>query len=83
MPRIRFHALLAGLVFAGAVLLLPKSAVAAPAARAHVVINRMYVFGDSYSDIGEGYLDGNGPTSVAYLADRLAAGKCLWENILR
>jgi phospholipase/lecithinase/hemolysin len=31
----------------------------------------MYVFGDSYSDIGEGYLDGNGPTSVAYLAARL------------
>lgn len=34
-------------------------------------IDRMYVFGDSYSDIGEGYLDGNGPTSVAYLAQRL------------
>ena len=31
----------------------------------------MYVFGDSYSDIGEGYLDGNGLTAVAYLADRL------------
>ena len=34
-------------------------------------ITRMYVFGDSYSDIGEGYLDGNGPTAVAYLARRL------------
>ena len=34
-------------------------------------IHRMYVFGDSYSDIGEGYLDGNGPTAVAYLAQRL------------
>jgi phospholipase/lecithinase/hemolysin len=34
-------------------------------------IHRMYVFGDSYSDIGEGYLDCNGPTSVAYLAQRL------------
>ena len=33
--------------------------------------NRMYVFGDSYSDIGEGYLDGNGPTAVAYLASPL------------
>lgn len=32
---------------------------------------RMYVFGDSYSDIGEGYLDGNGPTAVAYFARRL------------
>jgi phospholipase/lecithinase/hemolysin len=31
----------------------------------------MYVFGDSYSDIGEGYLDGNGPTAVAYLAQHL------------
>ena len=34
-------------------------------------IHRIYVFGDSYSDIGEGYLDGNGPTAVAYLAQRL------------
>ena len=34
-------------------------------------VKRMYVFGDSYSDIGEGYLDGNGPTAVAYLAQRL------------
>ena len=30
--------------------------------------SRLYVFGDSYSDIGAGYIDGNGPTSVAYLA---------------
>ncbi|HVW22422.1 MAG TPA: SGNH/GDSL hydrolase family protein [Opitutaceae bacterium] len=30
--------------------------------------DRMYVFGDSYSDIGAGYEDGNGPTAVAYLA---------------
>jgi len=36
-----------------------------------VPIHRMYVFGDSYSDIGEGYLDGNGPTAVAYLAQGL------------
>ncbi len=33
--------------------------------------DRLYVFGDSYSDIGEGYLDGDGPTAVAYLADHL------------
>ncbi len=32
---------------------------------------RMYVFGDSYSDIGEGYLDGDGPTAGAYLAERM------------
>src|SRR5665213_3316522 len=29
---------------------------------------RLYVFGDSYSDFGAGYLDCNGPTAVAYLA---------------
>jgi cholinesterase len=31
-------------------------------------VNRLYVFGDSYSDTGAGYVDGNGPTAVAYLA---------------
>jgi len=31
----------------------------------------MYVFGDSYSDIGAGYVDGDGPTAVGYLAQRL------------
>ena len=34
-------------------------------------IDRMYVFGDSYSDTGAGYLDGDGPTAVAYFAERL------------
>jgi phospholipase/lecithinase/hemolysin len=34
--------------------------------------SRLYVFGDSYSDTGAGYVDGNGPTAVAYLAKRLA-----------
>ncbi|HYP12731.1 MAG TPA: SGNH/GDSL hydrolase family protein [Bryobacteraceae bacterium] len=33
--------------------------------------DRLYVFGDSYSDNGAGYIDGNGPTAVAYLAQRL------------
>jgi phospholipase/lecithinase/hemolysin len=42
-------------------------------------VNRMYVFGDSYSDIGEGYRDGNGPTSVAYLA-RLLGFQLLPSN---
>lgn len=32
---------------------------------------RLYVFGDSFSDTGAGYIDGNGPTAVAYLAQRL------------
>jgi len=31
----------------------------------------MYVFGDSYSDSGAGYVDGNGPTAVVYLAREL------------
>src|SRR2546422_8130330 len=29
----------------------------------------LYVFGDSYSDTGARYLDGNGPTAVAYFAE--------------
>lgn len=33
--------------------------------------DQLYVFGNSFSDIGEGYLDGNGPTAVAYLAKHL------------
>ncbi|HEX9200251.1 MAG TPA: SGNH/GDSL hydrolase family protein [Acidobacteriaceae bacterium] len=32
---------------------------------------QLYVFGDSYSDSGSGYLDTNGPTAVVYLAQRL------------
>ncbi len=31
----------------------------------------LYVFGDSYSDSGAGYVDGNGPTAVVYLAQKL------------
>jgi cholinesterase len=31
----------------------------------------LYVFGDSYSDSGAGYIDCNGPTAVAYLASSL------------
>jgi len=31
----------------------------------------LYVFGDSYSDSGAGYVDGNGPTAVVYLAESL------------
>jgi phospholipase/lecithinase/hemolysin len=33
---------------------------------------QLYIFGDSYSDTGAGYLFSNGPTAVAYLAQRLA-----------
>ena len=34
-------------------------------------VQRLYVFGDSYSDTGAGYVDCDGPTAVAYLADHL------------
>ena len=34
-------------------------------------IQRLYVFGDSYSDTGAGYVDCDGPTAVAYLAKSL------------
>jgi cholinesterase len=51
------------LVLAAAIQLLAQQ----PAPR----IARLYVFGDSYSDTGAGYVDGNGPTAVAYFARRL------------
>jgi hypothetical protein len=31
----------------------------------------LYAFGDSFTDTGVGYVDGNGPTAVAYLASSL------------
>ena len=43
----------------------------AAAAKAAKTWKRIYVFGDSYSDIGFGYLDGNGPTAVAYMSQAL------------
>lgn len=65
MPRLKMISL--AIALACGALLVPAVAHAADPAPVH----RMYVFGDSYSDIGEGYLDGNGPTAVAYLAKRL------------
>jgi cholinesterase len=50
------------------ILLLTLGAAAPARATAY---DRLYVFGDSYSDIGAGYLDGNGPTAVAYLAQKM------------
>lgn len=41
-----------------------------PAVNAHPY-TMLYVFGDSYSDSGAGYVDSNGPTAVVYLAQRL------------
>jgi phospholipase/lecithinase/hemolysin len=58
-----------------AVFLLCTSALVAQDAPAPVVnahpYTMLYVFGDSYSDSGSGYVDGNGPTAVVYLAQRM------------
>lgn len=51
-----------------AVLLL---ALCSPAFAADHPYQMLYVFGDSYSDSGAGYVDGNGPTAVAYMAEEL------------
>jgi phospholipase/lecithinase/hemolysin len=40
-------------------------------AQTQASIDRMYVFGDSYSDSGRGWVDSDGPTAVAYLAHRM------------
>lgn len=40
----------------------------APAPTPTTSFQRLYVFGDSYSDFGAGYVDCDGPTAVAYLA---------------
>ena len=45
----------------------PLSAQSAATSGPTTRYSRLYVFGDSYSDIGAGYIDGNGPTAVAYL----------------
>ena len=58
--------LLAGLAVTTICLLAQTSQPAGKAA-----ITRMYVFGDSYSDTGAGYVDGNGPTAVAFFAQKL------------
>jgi phospholipase/lecithinase/hemolysin len=66
MRRRLFAPLLLALVIAGPLSAQPapsSPAAAAPTTR----FTRLYVFGDSYSDIGAGYIDGNGPTAVAYL----------------
>ena len=47
--------------------ILPAASSVLVAATPTTSYTRLYVFGDSYSDIGAGYVDGNGPTAVAYL----------------
>lgn len=52
----------------GAQLVFIAAALAASRAVAAGPWNALFVFGDSYSDSGAGYVDGNGPTAVVYLA---------------
>ncbi len=56
---------------AGFVLLAILTLSASCASATNRPYSMLYVFGDSYSDTGAGYVDGNGPTAVAYLAERL------------
>ena len=44
---------------------------AAPQALPSSSWSSLFVFGDSYSDSGAGYVDGNGPTAVVYMAQGL------------
>jgi cholinesterase len=59
--------LLLALGLVGSLTAQAPSSSAPPAAAPTTPYSRLYVFGDSYSDIGAGYIDGNGPTAVAYL----------------
>ena len=43
----------------------------------------LYVFGDSYSDTGAGYVDGDGPTAVGYLAPVSASRSDVPQRIRR
>jgi phospholipase/lecithinase/hemolysin len=63
--------LMFGLAVAGCALYRSRLAALPESVTAVPTINRLYVFGDSFSDSGAGYLDGNGPTAVAYLARHL------------
>ena len=56
-----------GLVLLALAVVSPLSAQSSTTAGPTTRYSRLYVFGDSYSDIGAGYIDGNGPTAVAYL----------------
>ena len=70
-PGQRFDRLILRLVFS--ICLIHASTIYTLAAGSSATdsIDRLYVFGDSYSDTGAGYVDCDGPTAVAYLAERL------------
>jgi len=52
-------------------LLLCLGPIALQAQKASRPYDQLFVFGDSYSDTGAGYIDGNGPTAVWYMAKDL------------
>ncbi len=54
-----------------AVLTMAMTMMAGPVAAATPAVSSLFVFGDSYSDSGAGYVDGNGPTAVVYMAQDL------------
>lgn len=68
MIRLRFAVLL---LCASACASAPAAQTPAPPVPNPHPYRQLYVFGDSYSDSGSGYVDGNGPTAVVYLAQRL------------
>ena len=65
------QALVAILLFSLFALAAQTAPVPAASAASPHPYTMLYVFGDSYSDSGSGYIDGNGPTAVVYLAQRL------------
>ncbi|MBW8746608.1 MAG: SGNH/GDSL hydrolase family protein [Acidobacteria bacterium] len=52
-------------------LLLCLGSIAVQAQKPSRPYDQLFVFGDSYSDTGAGYIDGNGPTAVWYMAKDL------------
>src|SRR6476661_3936662 len=63
----RFPIVLAG----GFALAIGSQATSAAKSHRSSPYTALYVFGDSYSHIGARYLDGNGPTAVAYFAQAM------------
>jgi phospholipase/lecithinase/hemolysin len=59
------------------ILAYPLCVLAAPNAQ----YRQLFVFGDSYSDSGAGYVDGNGPTAVVYLGQHMGLKLAAAPNV--
>lgn len=70
-PEQAFGRLILRLVFIACLISASPIYTLAASSTATNSIDRLYVFGDSYSDTGAGYVDCDGPTAVGYLAQRL------------